>query len=487
MVCNCRDPGAYPISYHLFLLNLYEYHDNIYQGHIGLQTLLTLEPDVHFIFNLHYGSTKRVHAPRAGEEMNIYLIVILIILVGEYLLDVITEWLNIRCLSPEVPESFKGYYDEEKYARSQNYTRENTKFGLIQDTFGICITIPFILVGGFNYVDQIVRGFHLSSIVTGLVYIFILAIAAFLLELPFSIYDTFVIEEKYGFNKTTAKTYILDLVKGFILAVVVGGPLLAVMIWFFEKTGRLAPLYIWSVVFVFQLIMNFVAPYIIFPLFNKFSPLEEGELKTAIEQYAREHDFQMKGVYKMDSSKRSTRGNAAFFGFGKARRIILFDTLIEKHTTDELVAILAHEMGHYKLHHIIKSMVIAFLETGLMFFILSLFINNRGLFDAFKMKELSIYASFIFFGFLYTPVSILLSIITNIFDRKREYEADRYAVITTGKKEPLISGLKKLSVDNLSNLTPHPLKVFFYYSHPPILKRIAAIENIKARGAGGHL
>jgi STE24 endopeptidase len=410
--------------------------------------------------------------------MNIYLIVILVILVGEYLLGVITEKLNLQRLSPEVPESFKDFYDEEKYARSQVYSRETAKFGLIRETVGICIIIPFILLGGFNYVDQLVRGFGLSSIVTGLVYIFILAIASTLLELPFSIYDTFVIEDKYGFNKTTVKTYILDLLKGLILAVVVGGPLLAVMLWFFEKTGQLAPLYIWCVVFVFQLIMNFAAPYVIFPLFNKFSPLEEGELKTAVENYAREHHFNMKGVYKMDGSKRSTRANAAFFGFGKARRIILYDTLIQNHTTDELVVVLAHEMGHYKLRHIMKSMIAAFLETGLMFFILSLFINNRGLFDAFKMKDLSIYASFIFFGFLYSPVSIILSIITNIFDRKHEYEADRYAVTTTGKKEALIIGLKKLSVDNLSNLTPHPLKVFFYYSHPPILERIAAIENL---------
>ncbi|HLP58263.1 MAG TPA: M48 family metallopeptidase [Candidatus Deferrimicrobium sp.] len=411
--------------------------------------------------------------------MNIYLLVILIILVGEYLLDVITEWLNIRRLSPAVPGPFKGYYDEEKYARSQAYSRETTKFGLLRATFSIAITIPFILGGGFNYVDRFVRSFELGSIVSGLVYIFILAIGTALLELPFNIYDTFVIEEKYGFNKTTFKTFIADLLKGLVLAMVIGGPILAVMLWFFEKTGRLAPLYIWSVVFVIQLIMNFVAPYIIFPLFNKFSPLEEGELKTAVENYAREHNFHLKGVYKMDGSKRSTRGNAAFFGFGKARRIILYDTLIEKHTTDELVAVLAHEMGHYKLHHIIKSMVVAFLETGLMFFILSLFINNKGLFAAFKMEELSIYASFIFFGFLYTPVSILLSIVTNIFERKWEYEADRYAVTTTGKKEALITGLKKLSVDNLSNLTPHPLKVFFYYSHPPILERISAIENIK--------
>lgn len=410
--------------------------------------------------------------------MNIYLIVILVILVGEYLLDIFTERLNIRRLTPEVPEPFKSYYDEEKYAQSQTYTRENTKFGLFQSTIHLAIIIPFILLGGFNFVDQLVRGFHYGSIITGLLYILILVVLVTLLDLPFSLYDTFVIEEKYGFNKTTVKTFILDLIKSFFLFVVVGGPILAVILWFFEKTGALAPLYIWGVVTLFQVFMTFIAPVVIFPIFNKFTPLEEGDLKNAINNYAREHNFRMKGVYQMDGSKRTTRANAAFTGFGKSRRIILFDTLIEKHSTDELVAILAHEMGHYKLGHIMKTMIIAFIETGLMLFILSLFINNRELFNAFKMEEMSIYAGLIFFGFLYSPISMLLSIITNIFSRKREYDADRYSVTTTGKREALITGLKKLSVDSLSNLTPHPLKVFFYYSHPPILERIEKIEEL---------
>lgn len=410
--------------------------------------------------------------------MNIYLLLILLILVGEYVLDFITERLNIRRLTPEVPGPFKDVYDDEKYAKSQAYTRENSKFGLIQNTASFAVMIPFILLGGFNWVDQWVRGFQYGSIVTGLLYIFVLVILTTLLGLPFSIYDTFVIEEKFGFNKTTPKTFILDRLKSLFLLVLVGGPILAVVLWFFEKTGVLAPLYIWGVVVLFQLFMNFIAPVVIFPLFNKFTPLEEGELKTAVENYAREHNFQLKGIYKMDGSKRSTKANALFTGFGKSRRIVLYDTLIRKHTTDELTAVLAHEMGHYKLGHIIKTMVTGFLETGLMFFILSLFINNRELYSAFGMEEMSIYAGLIFFGFLYSPISLLLSILTNFFSRKMEYDADRYAVTTTGKKEVLISGLKKLSVDTLSNLTPHPLKVFFYYSHPPVLERIKNIENI---------
>lgn len=410
--------------------------------------------------------------------MNIYLVIILLILVGEYVLDFITERLNIRRLTPEVPGPFKDVYNDGKYAKSQAYTRENSKFGLLQNTASFAVMIPFILLGGFNGVDQWVRGFQFGSIVTGLLYIFVLVIMTTLLGLPFSIYDTFVIEEKFGFNKTTPKTFIMDRFKSLFLLFLVGGPVLAVVLWFFEKTGALAPLYIWGVVVVFQLFMNFIAPVVIFPMFNKFTPLEEGELKTAVENYAREHNFQLKGIYKMDGSKRSTKANAIFTGFGKSRRIVLYDTLIEKHTTEELTAILAHEMGHYKLGHIIKTMVTGFLETGLMFFILSLFINNRELYSAFGMEEMSIYAGLIFFGFLYSPISLLLSILTNLSSRKMEYDADRYAVTTTGKKEPLITGLKKLSVDTLSNLTPHPLKVFFYYSHPPVLQRIKRIEDI---------
>ncbi len=410
--------------------------------------------------------------------MNIYLVLIFLILVGEYVLDFITERLNIQRLTPEVPGPFKGVYDGGKYAKSRAYTRENSRFGLIQNTASIVFMIPFILLGGFNWVDQWVRGFQYGSIVTGLLYIFALVIMTTFLGLPFSIYDTFVIEEKFGFNKTTPKIFILDRVKGLFLLLLVGGPILAVVLWFFETTGVLAPLYIWGVVVLFQLFMNFIAPVVIFPLFNKFTPLEEGELKTAVEGYAREHNFQLKGIYKVDGSKRSTKANALFTGFGKSRRIVLYDTLIETHTTDELTAILAHEMGHYKLGHIIKTMAAGFLETGLMFFILSFFINNRELYRAFRMEEMSIYAGLIFFGFLYSPISLLLSILTNFFSRKMEYDADRYAVATTGKKEALIAGLKKLSVDTLSNLTPHPLKVFFYYSHPPVLDRIKSIEDI---------
>ncbi|HIJ21259.1 MAG TPA: M48 family metallopeptidase, partial [Deltaproteobacteria bacterium] len=236
--------------------------------------------------------------------------------------------------------------------------------------------------------------------------------------------------------------------------------------------------YCWIALTLFQLFLLFIAPVVIMPIFNKFVPLEEGELKTAIREYAEEQGFKMKGIFSMDGSKRSTKSNAFFTGFGRFRRIVLFDTLIEKHSVDELVSILAHEIGHYRKKHIFKSVLISILTTGLMFFILSLFINNKDLFAAFQMQETSIYASLFFFGFLYAPIETVVGILGNILSRRHEYEADAYAIKTTHKPQAMITALKKLSVDNLSNLTPHPLKVFLGYSHPPVLERIRAIDHI---------
>ncbi|MCX5895293.1 MAG: M48 family metallopeptidase, partial [Proteobacteria bacterium] len=280
---------------------------------------------------------------------------------------------------------------------------------------------------------------------------------------------------------------ILDILKGWLLTAVIGGAVFSIVLWFFDKTGTWAWLYCWAAVTGIQLFLTFIAPVVIMPLFNKFVPLEEGELKTAIESYARSRGFKMKGVFTMDASKRSTKSNAFFTGFGKFRRIVLFDTLIEKHTVDELVSVLAHEMGHYKKKHVIQSILISIITTGLMFFILSLFLHNKGLFAAFKMKETSIYASLLFFGFLYAPIEMMLSLVGNMLSRKNEYEADGYAVTTYGKPESMITALKKLSVDNLSNLTPHPLKVFLSYSHPPVLERIKAIRKTTATLAGDVL
>jgi STE24 endopeptidase len=413
-----------------------------------------------------------------GGKMNLYLVIILVILIGEYLLSLVVDRLNIKHLNPELPNEFKGFYDEDKYAKSQRYARENSTFGLIQSTITIAVIIPFILLGGFNTIDKVARSAGYGPIITGLLFVGILALLSGIIGLPFAVYDNFVIEEKYGFNKSTVKTFIMDNVKSLFLSIIIGAPIFALIVWFFRETGTLAPLYIWVIVTLFQLFMMLIAPTVIMPLFNKFTPLEEGELKDVLEKYARENDFHLKGIFKMDESKRTTKPNAFFTGFGKSRRIVLYDTLIENYSCEELLGVLAHEMGHYKLKHTPKMIIAAILETGFMFFTLSLFINNSELFAAFKMENLSVYASLLFFGFLYSPISTIIAIVMNIFSRKREYEADRFAVETTGKGEEMITALKKLSIDTLSNLTPHPLKVFFFYSHPPVLARIQAIKAL---------
>ena len=411
--------------------------------------------------------------------MNAFLIIILVILIGDYVLGLVVDSLNVKHLKTDLPEAFSGYYDGEKYKKSQQYLKENTRFDLIIGSITTPAVIIFILLGGFNWVDQWARSLAWGPIATGLVFVAILLFGSQILSLPFSIYSTFVIEEKYGFNKTTPKTFVLDLLKGWLLAVVIGAPVFSAILWFFGQTGTMAWLYCWVALTGIQIFLMFVAPVVIMPIFNKFVPLEEGELKKAIEDYAKKQGFKMKGVFSMDGSKRSTKSNAFFTGFGRFRRIVLFDTLISKHTTEELVSILAHEMGHYKKKHILKSIIISILSTGLMFYILSIFMNNVSLFEAFGMDHVSIYASLLFFGFLYAPIEMILSIFGNMLSRRHEYEADAWAVRTYHRPQSMIAALKKLSVDNLSNLTPHPLKVFLSYSHPPVLERIRAIQGFK--------
>ncbi len=412
--------------------------------------------------------------------MNFYLLFILFVLIGSFLLDTIIDILNIRHISTTLPEEFEGYYDAEKYTKSQAYLTDSTRFGQITESLTLCVTLLFIILGGFNLIDQFARSFGYGDITTGLIFTGLLMFASQLLNIPFSAYATFVIEEKFGFNRTTVKTFLLDIIKGWLLTAIIGSIILALVLWFFDKTGSLAWLYCWGALTFIQIFIMFIAPVVIMPLFNKFIPMEEGELKSAIQQYAEQQQFKMKGLFTIDGSRRSSKSNAFFTGFGRFRRIALFDTLIEKHTTDELVSIVGHEVGHYKKKHILQHLIVSVFTSGFMFYILSLFINNRSLFDAFSMEQTSIYASLLFFGFLYTPIEMIISIFSSMLSRKNEYEADRFAVDTCRNPEAMITALKKLSVDNLSNLTPHPLKVFFSYSHPPVLERIKHIRELKS-------
>ncbi|MBM3253276.1 MAG: M48 family metallopeptidase [Candidatus Omnitrophica bacterium] len=410
--------------------------------------------------------------------MNIYLVIVLVFVIGEYVLNAVVDILNVRHLSFILPQEFEGYFDTEKYRKAQKYLKENTWLDLTKDTFFTVITVIFILAGGFDAVDQLTRSFHYGPILSGLIFAGILTLVFQAFSIPFSLYRTFVVEEKYGFNRTTLRTFVLDIIKSWLLGAIIKGGVFSAIIWFFNTVGKFAWFYSWIALVLFRLSLAFVAPVLILPLFNKFIPLENSELKEAIQQYAISQNFKMKNIFKMDASRRTIRSNASFIGFGRYRRIILFDNLIQKHTNDELVSILAHEIGHCKKKHFIKSLLFSIITAGLMFFILSFFINNKGLFSAFKMKETSVYASLFFFRFLYSPLNLFFNILRNTVSKKYEYEADAFVVSTYRRPEAFVTALKKLSCNNLSNLTPHPLKVLFDYTHPPVLKRVQAISSL---------
>src|SRR5262249_10742812 len=354
---------------------------------------------------------------------------------------------------------------------------------LIHSAFDLAVLLIFWFAGGFNWLDHIVRNFGLGPVLTGLIYIGILVLVSDLLSLPFSVYSTFVIEERFGFNRTTRRTFVTDWLKGLGLKAILGGAILAIILSFFEAAGPAAWIYCWIASSLLLVVLQFLAPIWIMPLFNKFTPLPDGELRQALSGYASKVRFTFKDLFVMDGSKRSTKANAFFTGFGKNKRIALFDTLVQEQTVPEVVSVLAHEVGHYKLHHIITGMILSLAQLGVMFFLFSLFLGNRLLFDAFGMEQISVNGALIFFGLLYEPVSFLLSISMNAYSRHNEFAADRYSVQTAGDSHSLISALKKLSIKNLSNLTPHPFYVFLHYSHPPLIERVDAIERNAGRAA----
>ncbi|MFH1045882.1 MAG: M48 family metallopeptidase [Candidatus Omnitrophota bacterium] len=407
--------------------------------------------------------------------LNIYLVFVLGILITEYILNLFVESLNIRAASPELPEEFIGYYDVAQYKKSQQYLRQNTRFALVKNTFYTAALIVFILSGGFNIVDRLARGAGYGPVLTGLLFAGALLVLGQLINILFTAYHTFVIEEKFGFNRSSVKTFILDVVKGLLVSSVLGAIIFSLVLWFFNWSGQKAWIYCWIAASVFQVFVLFIGPLVILPLFNKFTPLPEGELKEAIENYARKEEYKIKGIFSIDASRRSAKTNAFFTGIGKSKRIALFDTLIAKHSVEELVAVLAHEVGHCKKRHLLKQLAFSVATNGVMFFILSLFMNSPKLFAAFGMAHISVYASLFFFSFLYSPLNLLFSLIGQASSRRHEYEADAYVAKTYFRPDAFIEALKKLTVANLSNLTPHRLKVLFDYSHPPVLARIQAI------------
>ena len=410
--------------------------------------------------------------------MNIITIIILVAIVGDLFLNALADYLNIKSLREYVPKEFVGIFDVQRYRQAQDYLKVNTRFGWILSTVNLILVLIFWFGKGFPLLDGWLRKWNAGPVPTGMAYIGILAFLMALVSLPFSIYSTFVIEERFGFNRTTRSTFIKDHVKGLLLAIFLGAPLLAGVLFFFEFAGNYAWLFCWLAVTVYTLVIQFIAPAWIMPLFNKFTPLEEGELRTAILSYARSIEFPLDNIFVMDGSRRSGKSNAFFTGFGKHRRIVLFDTLIEKHSSSELVAVLAHEMGHYKKKHILKSLLLGTLQTGLMLYLLSIFISHQILFDAFFVSQPSVYAGLVFFIMLYSPIDFIIGMFIQMISRKHEFEADRFSVTTTGDPQAMIAALKRLTVDNLSNLLPHPFYVFLNYSHPPVLKRIKTIQMV---------
>ncbi len=383
--------------------------------------------------------------------MNPFFVIILIAIILEFVVNLIASILNLKALKFEIPAPLQGIYKPDKYRNSQQYTRSVTRFAFVTSSFRLALLLAFWFGGGFNYLDQIIRSWGFVPIANGLLYVGILLFAYSLVTLPFSIYATFVIEERFGFNRTTPSTFMKDILKEMALALVLGAPLLAIVLALFEYTGYYAWLYCWAAITVFSLGLQFIAPTWIMPLFNKFTPMEPGELKEAILRYARSAKFPVKNVLVMDGSKRSSKSNAFFTGFGRNKRIALFDTLIGKHSVSELVAVLAHEIGHYKKKHILQGTIISILHTGVILFLLSIFMGNPGLYDAFYMEEPSIYTGLLFFSLLYTPAEMILSIVLQVISRKNEYQADRFAAATTEEPVNMVNALKKLSADNLSN------------------------------------
>lgn len=405
-------------------------------------------------------------------------LIVLSTLIGSFLIGSAADFLNLKHLNHPLPQAFKNYCTPQTYARSQAYLKTTTLFGFISAGTDLAVILIFWFMKGFAGTDAYVRSFDLPPIPTGLLFIGILMGLRLLIALPFNIYATFVIEEKFGFNKTTPLVFLTDLLKSIVLSLIIGGALLSLVLLLFESGGPAAWVLCWGASAVFLCVIQYVVPTWIMPLFNKFTPLEEGPLKTAIFEYARSIDFPLSSVFVMDGSRRSLKSNAFFTGFGKNRRIVLFDTLVKEQSIEELVAVLAHEMGHFKQKHIRKRLILAIVQLGIVFYLLSIFISHQGLFNAFFMDNVAVYAGLVFFGMLYAPIDFFLSLFFQSISRKDEYAADRFAALSMNKSQPLISALTRLSVHNLSNLTPHPFYVFLNYSHPPVIDRITALNRL---------
>lgn len=415
--------------------------------------------------------------------MNTFAVIILFALLLEYLLGTVSGLLSSRSFRTTVPPELAGFFNDDKYARARRYSATRTRFGIIRGTLDLVVFLAIWFAGGFAWLDAIVREFDQGPVVSGLIYIGALVLARTLFQLPFRAWSTFLIEARFGFNRTTPGTFVTDLLKGAALTILLGGPLLAVVLAFFDATGPSGWVWCWLAVTAFMLAVHFIGPTWIMPLFNTFTPLDDGELRAAILKSARSAGFPVQGIFLVDGSRRSSKPNAFFTGFGSQKRIGLFDTLVRNYSVAETVAVVAHEIGHFKKRHVWLRMALSIGHVGAMLWVLSFFLWHEGLSLAFYLTEPSVYAGLVFFGLLFRPVELVLSVLVQAVSRRQEFEADRFAAESSGSAEPLVSALQKLSADNLSNPTPHPLNVFLHYSHPPVLRRIDALRQLATESA----
>jgi len=407
------------------------------------------------------------------ERIIFYIIIAIIIF--DFVFERILEYLNVSWRSKQIPTELKGIYDDEKYKKQQAYSKTNSKFSVITSTVSFILIIVFLFFDGFALLNNYLSPNIQNELFLGLSYFGILYLANDILTLPFSLYDTFVIEQRFGFNKTTVKTYIFDKLKGYLLTAILGGFLYSVLFKLYESTGAYFWILCWGVIAFFMIFFSMFYSNIIVPLFNKQKPLSNSNLKDAISQFSKKVGFKLDNIYEIDGSKRSTRANAYFTGLGPKKRIVLYDTLLNELNDDEIVAVLAHEIGHYKKKHTLTSIVLSVIQMGIMFYILSLFISNPLLANALGVPNAFFHISLIAFALLYSPISTITGLFMNTLSRKNEYEADNF-VRENGNPDFLVSALKKLSTNNLSNLTPHPAYVWVNYSHPTLLQRIKAIS-----------
>jgi len=401
--------------------------------------------------------------------------IIIIILSTSFIISTYLSRLNDRNRNKDIPDELKDIYDKDKYLKSQEYGKANSKFGIISSTFMFLLTLAMFIFYGFNFINNIALSLSEHVVWSALIFFGILMFASDIIGTPFSIYATFVIEEKFGFNKTTVKTFIFDKIKGWVIGAVIGGGILALIIWFYTLTEEMFWIYAWAAITAFSVFMNMFYSNLIVPLFNKQTPLENGDLRDAIQSFSNLAGFKLDNIFVIDGSKRSTKANAYFTGLGPKKRIVLYDTLINDLSNEEIVAVLAHEIGHYKRKHSLKNMFISIIQSGVMLYIFSIFVNNIELSEALGSNAISFQLGLIAFGILYSPISEIIGLFMNILSRKHEYEADKFAK-DFEQSSNLISGLKKLTEKNLSNLTPHPWYVFYYFSHPTLYQRIIALK-----------